>query len=86
MLGLSMDIDIEKHDAVKRALRAKGIKLVDIAAKLGCPPSLVTMVSQGRRRSESIERAIAEQLDRQARDIWPDRYNPHQMRRSKMTA
>lgn len=70
-----MEIDIEKHDAVKRALRAKGVKFVDIASQLGCPPSLVTMVSQGRRRSQHVELAIAKVLDRPPQEIWPDRYD-----------
>ncbi|MBA4490637.1 helix-turn-helix domain-containing protein [Paracoccus sp. S1E-3] len=69
-----MQVDIANHDAIKRDLRAAGIKLVDIAAELRCPPSLVTMVSQGRRRSQEIELAIASRLDRSPAELWPDRY------------
>ncbi len=69
-----MQVDIANHDAIKRDLRALGIKLVDIAAELRCPPSLVTMVSQGRRRSQEIELAIASRLKRNPAELWPDRY------------
>ncbi|MFN3312486.1 MAG: helix-turn-helix domain-containing protein [Hyphomonas sp.] len=69
-----MQVDIANHDAIKRDLRALGIKLVDIAAELRCPPSLVTMVSQGKRRSQEIELAIASRLKRNPAELWPDRY------------
>lgn len=69
-----VQIDIANHDAIKRDLRALGIKLVDIATDLRCPPSLVTMVSQGKRRSEEIELAIASRLKRSPAELWPDRY------------
>lgn len=69
-----MQVDIANHDAIKRDLRALGIKLVDIAADLHCPPSLVTMVSQGKRRSQEVELAIASRLNRKPADLWPDRY------------
>ncbi|WP_407673384.1 helix-turn-helix domain-containing protein [Paracoccus caeni] len=60
---------------MKRALRAKGVKFVDIASDIGCPPSLVTMVSQGRRSSKRVEMAIASTLNRPPQEIWPDRYD-----------
>lgn len=69
-----VQVDIANHDAIKRDLRALGIKLVDIATDLRCPPSLVTMVSQGKRRSEEIELAIASRLNRSPAELWPDRY------------
>lgn len=69
-----VQVDIANHDAIKRDLRALGIKLVDIAAELRCPPSLVTMVSQGKRRSQEIELAIASRLKRNPAELWPDRY------------
>lgn len=69
-----MQVDIANHDAIKRDLRALGVKLVDIAAELRCPPSLVTMVSQGKRRSQEIELAIASRLNRNPAELWPDRY------------
>lgn len=69
-----MQVDIANHDAIKRDIRALGIKLVDIAAELHCPPSLVTMVSQGKRRSQEIELAIASRLKRNPAELWPDRY------------
>ncbi|WCR14008.1 helix-turn-helix domain-containing protein [Paracoccus seriniphilus] len=69
-----MQLDIERHDHVKRRLRALRVTFVDIAAELGCRPSLVTMVSQGHRRSERIEQAIAGHLKLSPSEIWPDRY------------
>lgn len=70
-----MLLDIERHDAIKRDLRILGIKFVDIAAELSCPPSMVTMVSQGRRHSAQVERAIARKLGRNPEGIWPERYS-----------
>jgi lambda repressor-like predicted transcriptional regulator len=84
MWGARMQLDIETHDAIKRDLRALGIKLVDIAADLRCPPSLVTMVSQGRRRSKEIEHAIALRLSRDPAELWPDRYSIDSQRRRQM--
>ncbi len=79
-----MRVDIELHDAVKRDLRALGVKLVDIASELRCPPSLVTMVSQGRRSSKEIEFAIASRLNRRPAEIWPDRYGNDSSGRQEM--
>ncbi|RJE81098.1 DNA-binding protein [Paracoccus sp. JM45] len=69
-----MRLDIERHDEVKRKLRVLRVTFVDIAAELGCRSSFVTMVSQGHRRSERIEKAIADHLKLNPREIWPDRY------------
>ncbi len=77
-----MQVDIANHDAIKRDLRALGIKLVDISAELRCPPSLVTMVSQGRRQSRTVEFAIARRLSREPSEIWPDRYQEAEERKA----
>ncbi|MEP4145568.1 MAG: helix-turn-helix domain-containing protein [Halioglobus sp.] len=69
-----MAVDIERHDAVKRQLRAKGIRLTDIASEVGCTASLVTMVSQGHRSHDAIEDAICRNLDEPRTDLWPSRF------------
>ncbi|WP_353429377.1 helix-turn-helix domain-containing protein [Paracoccus denitrificans] len=45
-----------------------------IARELGKTPASVSLVSQGLRRSQRIQRAIAEKLDTTPENIWPDRY------------
>lgn len=74
MLRGSAYIDIEQHDAVKRRLRAKGILLSDISEEIGCTPSLVTMVCQGKRSHVGIEQAIARHLGDPVHALWPLKY------------
>ncbi len=74
MLRDMIHVDLEKHDAIRRSLRAREVNLCDIAAATGCTPSMVTMVCQGHRRSLVIESAIASKLDKSPDEIWPERY------------
>lgn len=76
-----MQVDLEQHDAVKRQLRAKGVTFADISVEIGCRPSLVTMVSQGRRRSREIENAIARRIGVSPEMLWPSRYKEEEEHR-----
>ncbi|WP_449045941.1 helix-turn-helix domain-containing protein [Paracoccus versutus] len=66
--------DLIRHEDVKTRLREAGSGISAIARDLGVKPSSVTVVSQGYRRSENIQRAIAEKLGTTPEKIWPDRY------------
>ncbi len=69
-----MQIDIERHDAIKRQLRARRVTFVGIAKELGITQVAVTRVCQGHARSIRVEQAIAEKLEVQPGSLWPDRY------------
>lgn len=66
-----MIVDIERHDAIRRRLHAKGVKFTDIATEVGCSRGLVTMVSQGRRSHRDIENAISRHLREDPKSLWP---------------
>lgn len=65
-----MAVDIVLHDDVKRRLRARGVTFAHIAAEISVSPSLVTMVSQGRRFSPQVAKAIARHLNQEPSKIW----------------
>ncbi|MBN7806461.1 helix-turn-helix domain-containing protein [Agrobacterium rosae] len=69
-----MQVDIERHDAIKRQLRARHVIFVGIAKELGITQVAVTRVCQGHARSNRVEEAIAHKLDVTAASLWPDRY------------
>ncbi|MFN8682351.1 transcriptional regulator [Paracoccus sp. P2] len=62
------------HEMIRARLRLAGTSFSDIARELGKTPASVSLVSQGHRRSQKIQRAIAEKLDTTPENIWPDRY------------
>lgn len=65
-----MGIDIENHSRIKLLLKAKRITFAQIADELSVSASAVTMVSQGRRSSETIATAIAGKLDLPVAELW----------------
>lgn len=69
-----MYVDIERHDGIKRRLRAKGITFTQIAEELGITSVAITRVCQGHGRSERVECAIARKLGTAPHELWPDRY------------
>ncbi|MCX8281520.1 helix-turn-helix domain-containing protein [Phyllobacterium sp. 0TCS1.6C] len=69
-----MRVDIERHDSIKRRLRAEKITFVKIAEELGITQVAVTRVCQGRAKSERVQQAIAAKLGVRASSLWPDRY------------
>lgn len=71
---MPVQFDIERHDGIKRRLRAKHITFVQIAKELGVSGVTVTCVSQGRSRSDRIQQAIADKLGVEPASLWPDRY------------
>lgn len=74
MFGKLGPLDLERHDAIRRALRARGVKLIDIAAETGRHPSLVTQTCQGYRLCADIEEAIARRLGVEVAALFPERY------------
>ncbi|MFB9221641.1 helix-turn-helix domain-containing protein [Paracoccus cavernae] len=62
------------HEMLRARLRLAGSSFSAIARELGITPSSVSLVSQGHRRSEKVERAIASKLQTQPEIIWPARY------------
>lgn len=62
------------HEMIRARLRLAGTSFSDIARELGKTPASVSLVSQGLRRSQRIQRAIAEKLNTTPNKIWPDRY------------
>jgi Ner family transcriptional regulator len=69
-----MQVDIERHDAIKRQLRARRVTFVRIAKELGITQVAVTRVCQGHIRSTRVEQAIASKLEVPPGSLWPDRY------------
>lgn len=69
-----MLIDLKRHSKIKRNLHSVGTSLADVARELAVAPATVSTVSQGYRRSERIQQAIAKRLGVTAAELWPDRY------------
>ncbi|WP_406735846.1 helix-turn-helix domain-containing protein [Thioclava sp. GXIMD4215] len=69
-------INLVRHDDIRRRLRAKGVRLLDIAVETSRQSSLVTQTSQGYRRCPEIEEAIARHLDQSVDSLFPERYGP----------
>ncbi|GHH03999.1 helix-turn-helix domain-containing protein [Pseudodonghicola xiamenensis] len=62
------------HERLKMELRLRGKSIASIARELDVFRSSVTLVSQGLRRSEKIERALAEAIGMTPQELFPDRY------------
>lgn len=76
MFGDTASVDLVRHDAIRRQLRAKGVRLIDIALETRRQPSLVTQTSQGYRRCPEIEQALARHLNVPVSNLFPERYSP----------
>ncbi len=74
MFGDATNVDLVRHDEIRRKLRAKGIRLIDIALQTQRQPSLVTQTSQGYRRCPEIELVIARHLELPVGKLFPERY------------
>lgn len=70
-----MSVDLLRHSDVKVRLRERGSSLTRIANQLGVLQSTVTVVSQGYRRSQRIETAIAGALGMTPEELFPERYS-----------
>ena len=62
------------HERLKMELRLRGKSIASVARELDVFRSSVTLVSQGLRRSEKIERALAEAIGLTPQELFPDRY------------
>ncbi len=69
-----MAVDLVLHEHLKARLRIAGSGINALASEIGVSPSSVTVVSQGYRRSQRIEKALAAKLGTTAEQLWPDRY------------
>ena len=67
-------LDPNRHNDIKRRLRECGSSITQIARDIGKDQSTVTIVSQGHRKSDPIQRAIAERLGTTAEALFPERY------------
>ncbi|WP_193219752.1 helix-turn-helix transcriptional regulator [Desulfoluna spongiiphila] len=56
---------------IKKALKAKGIKSVDLAKKAGVTRSMVSHVMSGSYPSSPVRGLIIEALNKKPSDIWP---------------
>lgn len=68
-------IDIERHEFLKARLRISGTSLAQVARDLGISHTSVSSVTLGTSSSKAVEAYIAEKLQQQPRDIWPERYD-----------
>lgn len=66
--------DVRNHERVKFELRLVGSSLADVSRRLGVSQSAVSMVSIGHKRSRRIESAIAAELGKSPKALWPKRY------------
>lgn len=73
-MALPLVANIAKHERLKCELRLKGSSLAQLSRELGLSISSVSTVSQGYRRSERIQKAIAKKLGTTPQEIWPERY------------
>lgn len=67
-------INEERHLQIKTALHARGLTFSEIAKDQGVAKATISIVSRGYRRSRRLERAIADALDVEPAQLWPERY------------
>ncbi|WP_339695626.1 helix-turn-helix domain-containing protein [Celeribacter baekdonensis] len=63
-----------QHEDLKHRLRLRGSSLSQVARLIGERPSTVTLVSQGLRKSDKIQKALAEAAGCSPAELFPDRY------------
>ena len=61
-----------KGEARRALLRARGVTLADIGRQLGCHLSIVSRVNAAKKRSASVERAIARALRLRLSEAFPE--------------
>lgn len=74
-----MCVDFERHDEIKRRLRARRVTFLSIATELGVSREYVTMVCQGNRKSHRIQQAIASKLGVNPQTLWPEKYTEKEL-------
>jgi lambda repressor-like predicted transcriptional regulator len=65
-----------RGEARRAALRARGVTLAALARDLGCHLSVVSRVNAAKKRSASVERAIADALGLRLTQAFPEWYGP----------
>lgn len=73
------------HERLKMELRLRGKSIASVARELDVFRSSVTLVSQGLRRSEKIEKALAAAIGTTPQELFPDRYPAEEDRTSQPT-
>jgi lambda repressor-like predicted transcriptional regulator len=63
-----------RGDARRAFLRTRGVTLADVARQLGCHLSIVSRVNAAKKRSASVERAIARGLGLRLAQAFPEWY------------
>lgn len=63
-----------RGEARRALLRARGLRLADVARELGCHLSVVSRVNAAKKRSAPVERAIARGLGLGVRQAFPEWY------------
>lgn len=63
-----------RGEARRALLRARGLTLADVARQLRCHLSIVSRVNAGKKRSASVERAIARRLGLALGQAFPEWY------------
>ena len=61
-----------KRNRVQALLTKRGLKGVDVAAKLKIPPNRFYQIVNGHDRTPRIRKRVADFLDVEPRKLWPD--------------
>ena len=63
-----------RGEARRALLRARGVTLADVGRQLGCHLSIVSRVNAAKKRSASVERALARALGLRLPQAFPEWY------------
>ena len=61
------------HQMLKAALQIRGTSLAQLSRELGVSAAALTLVGQGKMRSATIEKALAEAAGTTPEKLWPGR-------------
>lgn len=67
-------VNEETHLQIKEALHTRGLSFGGIARDQGVAKATISIVSRGYRRSRRLEKAIADALNVEPAQLWPERY------------
>jgi hypothetical protein len=60
-----------RHQLILLSVKGQGKTFAGVARQIGCTPAMVTMVSQGRRKSRRVQKALARVCGRPVADLFP---------------
>jgi lambda repressor-like predicted transcriptional regulator len=66
-----MEINKQAQKQIKKQLKTKGIRLVDIAQKCGVHKSMVSHVVAGKHPGSKVRDFIAKSLETKKEILWP---------------